>query len=613
MTICVIGAIILFGFVLWSSRADNLRVTEIEVQNYAELLAKRLEAALRAADADLLMIQKTLPAAALSVNAVPNYAGEWDSRFDLWLLDYPELGGLRVFDANGELLYTNDRGSVSNANIGDRAHFNATRDSEGAVFSEVLVSRVNGQKMLIISRRLQDVQGRFLGIVTASLDFHYFEKLFQQLDVGDDGITSIYRKDDFRQVLRWPAADQRLNEPLPMDNPIRAAIGDGHHEGVIHITSSIDGVRRIYGYQVLDMYPFFVGAGRSERNALTGWRYRYVLLGLLTVSLLSLLVFQAIQLLRAARLSEVNQRRFKLASEAGKVGVWELDVASGVAWRSGRHARIFGDPSNDVPWSFKRFIEHVAPDDRGRVQELIGKAGALGHLDFECRITRDDNALRWIAVSGDVIQGKHGETERICGTVLDVTDRKQAEERIRRMAFYDPLTNLPNRRLFLDRLTQALASSNRSARYGAVMFMDLDNFKSLNDSSGHEAGDLLLIEVAIRLKSCVREMDTVARFGGDEFVVMLIDLDAGHSEAQRLAGMIAEKISQLLAKPYLLKVKGHAGHESVVEHRCTVSIGYTLFGEHDANIDQIMSCADDAMYQAKAAGSNLIRFLGMKS
>lgn len=613
ITLCVVGAIFLFGHVLWSSRAENLRVTEIEVQNYAELLSKRLEAALRAADADLMMVQKTLPVAALNKNAVTNFAEEWNSRFDLWLLGYPELGGLRVFDANGELLYTNDRGNVSNANIADRAHFKATRDSEGAVFSDVLVSRVNGQKMLIISRRLQDAKGLFLGIVTASLDFQYFQKLFQQLDVGDDGNTSLYRKDDFRQVLRWPAADQRLNEPLPMDNPMRAAIGDGRNAGAIHITSSTDGIRRIYGYQTLDKFPFFVGAGKSERYALNGWRDRSVVLGLVTISLLSLLVFQFIQLMRAGRLSEANERRFSLASEAGKVGVWELDIASGTAWRSGQHARIFGDSSNDVPWSSKKFIEHVAPDDRGRVQELIGKAATLDHLDFECRIIREDNATRWISASGEVVFGKHGKAERICGTVLDITDRKLAEEQIHRMAFYDPLTNLPNRRLFLDRLTQALAASNRSARYGAVMFMDLDNFKALNDSSGHEAGDLLLIEAATRLKNCVREMDTVARFGGDEFVVMLIDLDAEHSEAQRLAGMIAEKISQLLAKPYLLKVKGHTGHESAVEHHCTVSIGYTVFGEHDATADQILSCADDAMYRAKAAGSSLIRYLGVKS
>ena len=140
------------------------------------------------------------------------------------------------------------------------------------------------------------------------------------------------------------------------------------------------------------------------------------------------------------------------------------------------------------------------------------------------------------------------------------------------------------------------------------MFPDLDNFKSLNDTHGHEAGDLLLIEVANRLKHCVRETDTVARFGGDEFVVMIGELTLDSSESAAQAGIIAEKIRAALAEPYVLQVRREGTAAATVEHSCTASIGVALFGEHDAGQDDILKWADTAMYQAKEAGRDLIRF-----
>lgn len=616
MISCVVGATLLFSYVFWNGYSESMRDTEVEVQNYAELLSKRLEAALRTADADLLIVKKTIPKDALNVNNVTRYAEEWNSRFDLLLADFPELAGLRVFDAGGDLLYTNDRKNVLNANIADRPHFKATRDGETAVFSDVLVSRTTDQKMLIISRRLQDERGVFLGIVTASLDFDYFLKLFQQLKLGGEGNTSIYRKDNFKQVLRWPSVDQRLNEPLPMDNPMRIAIGEGRAAGAIHITSSADGIPRIYGYHALDNYPFFVGAGISEQEALVKWRFRSVFMALLTIALLALLVHQTFELLRSAKSSGDNLRRFSLASSAGAVGVWELDLATGKGWGSEYQAKIFGYSPQDTDWNVQRFVESVVPEDRERVRDLVGRVRAAGHADrvaFECRITRTDNAVRCIDVTGDVVLDGRGKPRRVVGTVVDITDRKQSEEQIRQLAFYDPLTRLANRRLFLDRLAQALAVSNRSGRFGAMMYMDLDNFKSLNDKSGHDAGDLLLVEVAARLRNCVREMDTVARFGGDEFVVLLIELDDDATVARSRAEVVAEKIRQTLAAPYRLRITARDGREVSIVHQCTVSLGFALFDDHEATSDQILSRADTALYQAKAAGRNSIRFWEVNS
>jgi diguanylate cyclase (GGDEF)-like protein len=171
------------------------------------------------------------------------------------------------------------------------------------------------------------------------------------------------------------------------------------------------------------------------------------------------------------------------------------------------------------------------------------------------------------------------------------------------MAFYDPLTKLPNRRLLIDRLNKALVSCGRNRRHGALMFLDLDFFKTLNDLHGHDTGDQLLIEVSNRILGCIREQDSAARFGGDEFVVMLEGLSDNLSEAVKQADNVAEKIRIALSQPYALK-----RDEENILHFCSSSIGVTLFGEHDENLEQLLKWTDMAMYNAKEAGRNLIRF-----
>jgi diguanylate cyclase (GGDEF)-like protein len=195
----------------------------------------------------------------------------------------------------------------------------------------------------------------------------------------------------------------------------------------------------------------------------------------------------------------------------------------------------------------------------------------------------------------------------------DIVERTRMEDQVRQLAFYDPLTHLPNRRLLNDRLSQALLASKRSAFHGALMFMDLDNFKALNDKHGHSAGDLLLVEVASRLKGCVREIDTVARFGGDEFVVLLDELTLEQEESNSRAGVIAEKIRLALAEPYVLGFERDGADAVTLVHHCTASIGVTLFIHSEASQDDILMRADAAMYQAKEQGRNRVQFYATRA
>ena len=212
----------------------------------------------------------------------------------------------------------------------------------------------------------------------------------------------------------------------------------------------------------------------------------------------------------------------------------------------------------------------------------------------------------WLTITA--VERGDGAVTYYVATLSDITVRKAAENEIKNMAFYDTLTQLPNRRLLMDRLSQAIAANKRSGRYGALMFLDLDNFKPLNDKYGHVVGDLLLIEVARRLTSCVREADTIARFGGDEFVVMLSELDVDKAEPIIQAGIVAEKIRLILAEPYTLEIQQNGQAVTAVNHHCTSSIGVVLFANQEAGPEDILKCADMAMYKAKRDGRNLIRF-----
>ena len=204
---------------------------------------------------------------------------------------------------------------------------------------------------------------------------------------------------------------------------------------------------------------------------------------------------------------------------------------------------------------------------------------------------------QWVSVTA--VKNAAGQITHYVDTMTDITERKLAEEQIQNLAFYDPLTQLPNRRLLMDRLAHAMAQWPRHKRLGALLFVDLDNFKILNDTFGHHKGDLLLQAVAARLSTCIRKGDTVARLGGDEFVVMLEDLGSDPLEAATMAETVGEKMLAALNQGYVL---GEQAHHS------TPSIGITLFGEPHEGIEEPLKRADMAMYQAKAAGRNTLRF-----
>ena len=313
------------------------------------------------------------------------------------------------------------------------------------------------------------------------------------------------------------------------------------------------------------------------------------------------------QIEKALRISEERHRL--LADNASDV-IWTMNLEGQLTYVSPSVKKLRGYTSTEVMQ--QSIDELLTPDSAAIAKEGLGKtieavhAGLpvpefRGELEQPCK----DGSTVWTDVTTSGMKNSAGEFIGILGVTRDITERKQMEEKVRQLAFHDPLTNLPKRRLLNDRLNQAMSASKRNGCFGALIFLDLDNFKPLNDTHGHKVGDLLLIKVAERLKSCVREMDTVARFGGDEFVVMISELATDRIQSTELASLIAEKIRLALSEPYFLTVKGDG--ENIV-HRCSASIGVALFIDHNTNQDDIIKQADSAMYLAKEAGRNFVMF-----
>ncbi|GAA4421519.1 bifunctional diguanylate cyclase/phosphodiesterase [Acidovorax lacteus] len=282
------------------------------------------------------------------------------------------------------------------------------------------------------------------------------------------------------------------------------------------------------------------------------------------------------------------------------VGMCLVQADGRMAFRNDRFVQICGYTEADVPTVEEWWVRaYPDPDYRARTQAVwsgyLEKAfKGDGRIEAgEYLVTCKDGKTRSLEIAG-VVSGSE-----LLVTLFDLSQRKAAEEEIRYLAFYDPLTRLPNRRLLMDRVHQALAASVRHQRSGALLLLDLDNFKTLNETQGHDRGDQLLLQVAHRLRACVHEDDTVARLGGDEFVVVLEDLGDSPEDAAGQAEELGQRILASLREPYRLEQEVH--HSSL-------SLGITIFSGTRETPDELLKRADLAMYQAKAAGRDTLRF-----
>lgn len=300
-----------------------------------------------------------------------------------------------------------------------------------------------------------------------------------------------------------------------------------------------------------------------------------------------------------------SEELWKFALEGAGDGVWDWDVKNDIARFSDRYKQMFGFTDHDIKTDMKKWKNRIHPDDVESLDTTVNNylSGLTEKYMHEHRVICKDKSIKWILSRGMIVERDHyGNPTRMVGTHTDITERKELEHRLDNLAHYDSLTGLPNRTLLSDRLKQALVYAKREKKMLAVMFVDLDHFKEVNDFYGHKIGDKVLKKISQRMVSCVRESDTVARIGGDEFIVLLPII-----ESQLDATKVAKKIIKAVVKPIeIVKPSDTFQPVKVIQKNLHVSasIGIAIYPEHGKDEKLLVINADIAMYQAKNSGKN---------
>jgi diguanylate cyclase (GGDEF)-like protein/PAS domain S-box-containing protein len=296
-----------------------------------------------------------------------------------------------------------------------------------------------------------------------------------------------------------------------------------------------------------------------------------------------------------------SAERLRLILQGSNDAPWDWNLVTNELYYPPRWWQMIGREVNELPPDAWLWLRLTHPDDQRPVREFFERVLASDKhaYEVELRLRHKDGHYVPVLSRGFVLRDDHGKAVRVSGTNTDLTERKEAERHIHQLAYFDYLTGLPNRRFLTEELHKLLSRSGRSGELGAVLFIDLDNFKMLNDTLGHDVGDMLLREAAYRLRHAVREGDYVARLGGDEFVIVLDNLGTDVAVAAAEAGVVGQKVLAVCSENYALPAR---------PYRSTASVGIALFGRDTDSVDVLLRQADLAMYQAKAAGRSVLRF-----
>lgn len=594
------SAIVLSGIYWWrmSSNHDQLRADALDkagnrASQLAELQARHIEALFLGIDQTLLQFR--------SARQARNNSGA-EAIVHTALDSFPpgSLTGFLASDAEGFVAYFNIVNATEHGNIvyhstksperyyvKDREYFKFHHGSskDRLFISKPIFGRTSGKWAIPITRPLFE-KNRFAGVVIASFSVDYLAGMLAKMTLGSDDVAAILYRDG-TYVARSQNLHEVIGKAVPRDRPFLSP--DAPERGVFHATGAPDQVPRIFAWHKLEGHPLLAVIGLDERVVLAPIEQQIDLnceRGAVAIGLiLALITAISFLLMRAAR----QQRKLELTQFS-----MDNSVAP-ISWIS-PDARIqLVNEAACQHWGYSREemldltlhdIDPLFTVDVWRDFWINLKKNQSSKFETVHR-TKDGRVIP-VEVTAKYIQ--HDGQEYSFAFWVDLSDKKASADMIWRQVNYDSLTGLPNRRMFLDRLEQEIRKAHRTGTQMALLFIDLDDFKDINDTLGHGVGDLLLKEAAQRLSGCVRNTDTVARMGGDEFIVILGDLQSTES-AERVAREIRDK----LAAPFQL------GDDLAY---ISTSIGITLYPDDAANTDDLLKNADQAMYAAKQQGKN---------
>ncbi|XYJ11309.1 diguanylate cyclase domain-containing protein [Telluria sp. B2] len=502
--------------------------------------------------------------------------------------------GIAVFSSVGDVSHPID--------LGDRAHVRAQLDAGGRdrlVIGQPLKGRISGLWSVQFTRPIYREDGTLAGVIIAAVAPSYFSRFYDTIDLGENASIALVRSGGI-VVARTTRGEVTRDSGRTLPGaPYTPGSGPS---GTFHRVSRMDGIERYYGWRTLPEYGLVVTVGQAVADAQARYAGQRSLLVGIGGAMTLLLVFggwaaftaadsrrHAVAALAAA------EARWKLALNAAGEGVWDYSFATGMITLSPSAQGIVDAPGTLLRFDRTAFRAMSHPDDVEAVLSGLDEhlGGAASHYTGQYRTRLGNGNWRWILARGRVVErAPGGRPLRIVGTVADIDARKLQEDEIRHQAHHDILTGLPNRLLFGDRLRQALLSAQREGHKLAVIFFDLDKFKPVNDTYGHAVGDLLLQQVATRVRGALRASDTLARIGGDEFVVLLPRIVAA-PDARR----VAEEILAALNRPFAL--------ETATLH-ISGSLGVAVYPDSALDAEALLHHADQAMYDAKLGGRGCV-------
>jgi diguanylate cyclase (GGDEF)-like protein/PAS domain S-box-containing protein len=577
-------------------RERALNSAERELENTVLLLARHFDQQLT----DFIAVQKDIAAQirSASTTSPADFKAQMSGLETHEALKdkvgaHSDAAGLNVFDSEGMLINSSENWPPPDIKIADRAYFKTAKSGTAAtpVSIELVRGRLSKDWATIIAHRITGANGAFLGLVTRAIPPANFEKFFESLALGDGASIAINHRDG-TLLARYPHVQAMIG--LNFKNaPVHQRILSKSDHGTTRIISAIDGLSRLASARALTDFPIGIIATTTVSAALADWREQ---LGyMIAAAGLSVLVIAGMLFLVVRKLSQQHQmekQRLDTAVNNIPQGLVVYDKAARITVCNKRYIEMFGlSPEVAKPGlSMQGLIAHRKETGSfdGDVDEFcnaIMRNVALGKVTHQVSEAPDGRAIQII--------NQPLESGGWVATIEDVTERKRSEEQIAHLAHYDALTDLPNRVLLREQLEHAL-NQVQSSEQLAVLYIDIDEFKSVNDALGHSVGDELLKAVAGRLRGCLRATDLAARLGGDEFAVIQTAV-RNPSETTHLV----ERIYRAIREPY------ECGSHLITTD---ASIGIALASGHNSDLDQLLRNADLAMYAAKSAGRRTYRF-----
>ena len=574
--------------------------TEAENHRLALVFAEQTTRAFQAADLVLQGITDHIAAAAIDdVASLKHIMGGSEAHDAMVsrLADLPQIEAFTIMDATGRVVSGSRPGPVPAESYADREYFQhvASMTDTGPHISAPVISRYSHRQAVFLIRRITSHNGVFLGLVMASVRLSYFQSFFDHLGLQDGVEVTILRRDG-TELIHYPALDLPTGTKMPLQSPWHQMVsaGGGHYEtpGVFDSVGP-----RFVAVQPVAMYPLVVDVLRVRSSALAHWRLRAVVTGVIML----LAGCGLVLLLRALKQQiGVIERQYD-ALHASEARVAEQSAVLDTTLENMNQGLMMIDASGAIAVCNRRAMELLdlpaaMMATRPKLTEVVDfqrRRGDFSWLEADEVVSNRSSYERRLA-SGVCIEVRtvgleHGGFVR---TFTDITARVTAEEMLARSASQDQLTGLANRDGFYNRLEMALAAARAAGEELVVMCLDLDQFKAVNDTLGHEAGDRLLAIAAQRMRGIARHGDILARLGGDEFAIVLL--------ASNLAGaqQMSQRLLEAIRAPYPL------GEEAV---RVGVSIGMAGYPDDGGTAEQLLRNADVALYKAKAAGRNTWR------